>query len=61
MKSNLDKIERMLDEMCNDDTPFNLDNKYLEELDKLDIIKLKIEKKEKENNNINIITNEINE
>ena len=67
MKSNLEKIERMLDEMCNDDTPFNLDNKYLEELDKLEIIKLNTEKKDKDmkrkesENENNIIINEINE
>ena len=67
MKSNLEKIERMLDEMCKDDTPFNLDNKYLEELDKLEIIKLNTEKKDKDmkrkesENENNIIINEINE
>lgn len=67
MKSNLEKIERMLDEMCNDDTPFNLDNKYLEELDKLEIIKLNSEKKDKDTkrkeseNENNIIINELNE
>ena len=46
MKSSLDKIERILNEMCNENAPFNLDNKYLEELSKLDIVKINQEKKE---------------
>ena len=46
MISSLDKIERLLNELCNEDSPFNLDNKYLQELSKLDIIKINQEKKE---------------
>ena len=34
--------------MCDEDTPFNLDNKYLEELYKLDILKINNEKKDKD-------------
>jgi hypothetical protein len=34
--------------MSNDDSPFNLDYKYLEELDKLDILKINKDKKEKD-------------
>ena len=73
MISSLDKIERLLNELCNEDSPFNLDNKYLQELSKLDIIKINQEKKEnlkqksqdKENtnendNNININTIDLN-
>ena len=48
MKSSLDKIDRILYEMSNDDSPFNLDYKYLEELDKLDILKINKDKKEKD-------------
>ena len=46
MISSLEKIERILNELCNEDSPFNLDNKYLQELSKLDIIKINQEKKE---------------
>ena len=73
MISSLDKIERLLNELCNEDSPFNLDNKYLQELSKLDIIKINQEKKEnlkqksqdKENtnendNNINTNTIDLN-
>ena len=73
MISSLDKIERLLNELCNEDSPFNLDNKYLQELSKLDIIKINREKKEnlkqksqdKENtnendNNINTNTIDLN-
>ena len=73
MISSLDKIERLLNELCNEDSPFNLDNKYLQELSKLDIIKINQEKKEnlkqksqdKENtnendNNINANTIDLN-
>ena len=49
--------------MCDEDLPFNLDSKYLEELTKLDLVKKNKEKKDKEkddidnNNNIsNIIS-----
>ena len=73
MISSLDKIERLLNELCNEYSPFNLDNKYLQELSKLDIIKINQEKKEnlkqksqdKENtnendNNINTNTIDLN-
>ena len=73
MISSLDKIERLLNELCNEDSPFNLDNKYIQELSKLDIIKINQEKKEnlkqksqdKENtnendNNINTNTIDLN-
>lgn len=73
MISSLDKIERLLNELCNEESPFNLDNKYLQELSKLDIIKINQEKKEnlkqksqdKENtnendNNINTNTIDLN-
>ena len=46
MISSIDKIERILNELCNENSPFNLDNKYLQELSKLDIIKINEEKKE---------------
>ncbi len=46
MISSLEKIERLLNELCNENSPFNLDNKYLQELSKLDIIKINQEKKE---------------
>ena len=73
MISSLDKIERLLNELCNEYSPFNLDNKYIQELSKLDIIKINQEKKEnlkqksqdKENtnendNNINTNTIDLN-
>ena len=34
--------------MCDEDTPFNLENKFLEELEKLEIIKLNVDKKDKD-------------
>ena len=46
MISSLEKIERLLNELCNENSPFNLDNKYLQELSRLDIIKISKEKKE---------------
>jgi len=46
MISSLEKIERLLNELCNENSPFNLDNKYLQELSRLDIIKISQEKKE---------------
>ena len=51
LKSSLDKIDRVLDEMTNENNPFNLDYKYYEELVKMDIIKE--EKNIKEKNMIN--------
>ena len=39
LKSSFDKIDRTLDEIIDDKIPFNLDNKYYEELIKMDIIK----------------------
>ena len=62
MKSSLYKINKILDLMCDEDLPFNLDSKYLEELTKLDLVKKNKEKKDKEkddidNNNMNNISN----
>ena len=51
MESSLNKIDIILNEMCNEDSPFDLDSKYLEELAKLDIIK--INKEKKDNKDIN--------
>jgi len=51
LKSSLDKIDRVLDEMTNENNPFNLDYKYYEELVKMDIIKE--EKNTKDKNMIN--------
>jgi hypothetical protein len=53
LKSSLDKINRVLDEMTNEKNPFNLDYKYYEELVKMDIIKEEKNIKEK-----NVINNE---
>ena len=73
MESSINKIDMILNQMCDEDSPFNLDNKYLQELSKLDIIKINQEKKEnlkqksqdKENtnendNNINTNTIDLN-
>jgi len=65
LKSSLDKIDRVLDEMINENNPFNLDYKYYEELVKMDIIKEEKNTKEKnminiEDNNNNKIRNEDN-
>lgn len=51
LKSSFDKIDRALDEINDEKNPFNLDNKYYEELVKMDIIKLPKKSKEKELNN----------
>ena len=51
LKSSLDKIDRTLDELNNDKIPFNLNNKYYEELIKMDIIKHHKENKDFNNNN----------
>ena len=48
MESNLNKINMILNQMCDEDTPFNLENKFLEELEKLEIIKLNVDKKDKD-------------
>ena len=53
LKSSLDKINRVLDEMTDENNPFNLDYKYYEELVKMDIIKEEKNIKEK-----NVINNE---
>ena len=59
LKSSLDKIDRALDEISDDKSPFNLDNKYYEELIKMEIIKKPKENKEKDLNNNNINTSVI--
>ena len=48
MESSLNKINMILNQMCDEDTPFNLENKFLEELEKLEIIKLNVDKKDKD-------------
>ena len=48
LNSSLDKIDRILDELIDDDIPFNLDNKYYEELIKMEIIKEPKDKKDKD-------------
>ena len=57
LKSSLDKIDRTLDEISDDKNPFNLDNKYYEELIKMEIIKKPKENKEKDLNNNSVIIN----
>ena len=52
MESSINKIDIILNQMCDEDTPFNLDNKYLEELYKLDILKINNEKKDKDKETI---------
>ena len=52
MESSINKIDMILNQMCDEDSPFNLDNKYLEELNKLDILKLNNEKKDKDKDTI---------
>ena len=52
LKSSLDKIDRVLDELTDENNPFNLDQKYYEELVKMDIIKEPKNIKEKNVNNI---------
>ena len=48
MESSINKIDLILNKMCDEDSPFNLDNKFLEELGKLDITEINTDKKEKE-------------
>ena len=48
MESSINKIDMILNQMCDEDSPFNLDNKYLEELNKLDILKINSDKKDKD-------------
>ena len=48
MESSINKIDLLLNKMCDEDSPFNLDNKFLEELGKLDIIEINTDKKDKE-------------
>ena len=52
MESSINKIDMILNQMCDEDSPFNLDNKYLEELNKLDILKINNEKKDKDKETI---------
>jgi hypothetical protein len=48
MESSINKIDMILNQMCDEDSPFNLDNKYLEELNKIDILKINNDKKDKD-------------
>lgn len=58
LKSSLDKIDRALEEINDEKNPFDLDNKYYEELVKMDIIKqAKINKEKELNNNESTKTN----
>ena len=58
LKSSLDKIDRALEEINDEKNPFDLDNKYYEELVKMDIIKqTKINKEKELNNNESTKTN----
>ena len=57
LKSSLDKIDRILDEITDDKNPFNLSDKFYEELIKMEIIKLPKEIKEKDLNNNSVIAN----
>ena len=56
LKSSLDKIDRVLDEMTNENNPFNLDYKYYEELVKIN----SSTKIRNDNLNINVIQDEKN-
>lgn len=56
LKSSLDKIDRTLDEIIDDKNPFNLNEKFFEELIKMEIIKLPKENKEKDLNNNSVNT-----
>lgn len=62
LKSSLDKIDRTLDEIDNEQIPFNLENKFSEELIKMEIIKHVKDNKELKNNresfNLNTTKNE---
>ena len=57
LKSSLDKIDRTLDEITEDKNPFNLSDKFYDELIKMEIIKLPKENKEKDLNNNSVIAN----
>ena len=55
MESSLNKIDIMLKEMCDEDSPFNLDHKFVEEIKKLDVIKINNLDNKENNNNDNPI------
>ena len=55
MESSLNKIDIMLKEMCDEDSPFNLDHKFAEEIKKLDVIKINNLDNKENNNNDNPI------
>ena len=55
MESSLNKIDIMLKEMCDEDSPFNLDHKFVEEIKKLDVIKINNLDNKENNNNENPI------
>lgn len=57
LKSSLDKIDRIIDEISDDNNPFNLDNKYYEEMLKMEIIKQEKDNKGKDLNNNSALTN----
>ena len=52
MESSINKIDIILNQICDEDSPFDLDNKFLGELNKLDVIRKNIDKKEKEKDNL---------
>ena len=55
MESSLNNIYIMLKEMCDEDSPFNLDHKFVEEIKKLDVIKINNLDNKENNNNDNPI------
>ena len=61
IKNSYDKINSILDEILNEENPFNLDNKYYEELVKMKIIKpMQIQPNEEENNSKEIESKKTN-